>query len=398
MADRPLKRWIFLLAAGLAAVLAVSAYVWRIDILRTGLDPKQPFQIYSPPAAPDYSRPEAWALLPAHPETWTTADPAADIFFLGPTAYNGGAHWNAPIDDPKVDRQFRQVFAPNYAGPFQRTGRLFAPRYRQASLYTLMTLREDAREARRFAYADVAEAFRRYISAYNSGRPFIIVGVEQGGTLAGRLLAEEIAAKPEIKARLAGAYLIEAATPADAPPITPCLRRQEAGCLAAWVSAYSDDPQRAKDVVDRALVWGDGPQLENLHGRKPLCFNPLIGGTTTALAPAKLGLGAANATGLEWGARPPFLTRQVQAQCKDGVLRISRPTASMLKRQGNWMDRQKAPGFNLFYADLEEDSKARVAALLADPEFKRPAPAIAGSIALAPSPVYALNGRVIRRP
>ena len=27
--------------------------------------------------------------------------------------------------------------APNYAGPFVRVGRLFAPRYRQASLYTL---------------------------------------------------------------------------------------------------------------------------------------------------------------------------------------------------------------------------------------------------------------------
>lgn len=363
-----------MLAAVLTAVLALSAYVWRIDILRTGLDPKQPFQIYSPPAAPDYSRPDAWALLPPHPETGTAVDPPADIFFLGPTAYNGGAHWNAPIDDRKVDRQFRQVFAPNYAGPFQRTGRLFAPRYRQASLYTLMTLREDAREARRFAYADVAEAFRRYIAAYNSGRPFIVVGVEQGGTLAARLLAEEIAAKPEIKARLAGAYLIETATPADAPPITPCLRRQEAGCLAAWVSAYSDDPQRAKDAVDRALVWGDGAQLENLHGRLPLCFNPLIGGTTTALAPAKLGLGAANATGLEWGARPPFLTRQVQAQCKDGVLRISRPKASMLKRQGDWMDRRKAPGFNLFYADLEEDSKARVAALLAAPSKVTPHP------------------------
>ena len=37
---------------------------------------------------------------------------------------------------------------PNYAGPFARLGRIFAPRYRQASLYTLMTLRDDAREAR----------------------------------------------------------------------------------------------------------------------------------------------------------------------------------------------------------------------------------------------------------
>lgn len=70
----------------------------------------------------------------------------------------------------------------------------------------------------------------------------------------------------------------------------------------------------------------------------------------------------------------------------------------MLKRQGDWMDRQKVPGFNLFYADLEADSKARVAALLADPNYRRPAPAITDSVALGPAPVYAPGGRLIRRP
>lgn len=81
-----------------------------------------------------------------------------------------------------------------------------APRYRQASLYTLLTLREDARDARRFAYADVAAAFRQYMAADNKGRPFIIVGVEQGGTLASRLIADQIARDPAIRARLAVAY------------------------------------------------------------------------------------------------------------------------------------------------------------------------------------------------
>ncbi|WP_304186779.1 DUF3089 domain-containing protein [Phenylobacterium aquaticum] len=398
MADRPIRRWIIWVLAALLTLLATAAFIWRDDILRTTLDPKEPFQIYSPPPAPDYSQRAAWALLPAKPEAWSTNDPPADVFFISPTTFNGGAHWNAPINDTKADRLFRRMIAPNYVGPFQRAGRLFAPRYRQASLYSLMTLREDAREARRFAYADVAAAFRRYIQAYNNGRPFLIVGVEQGGTLAERLLAEEVATDPALKARLAGAYMIEAATPADAPPITPCRQRAEAGCLAAWVSAFDNDPQRAKDVVDRSLVWAAGAQLENLHGRLPLCFNPLFGATTTALAPAKLGLGAANATGLEWGARPPFLTRQVSAQCRNGVLRISRPKASMLKPQGDWADRQKVPGYNLFYADLEADAMARVATLLADPNYHQPAPAITTSVALKPSPVHALDGRVIRRP
>src|SRR4029077_9460405 len=99
-------------------------------------------------------------------------------------------NWNAPIGDARADRVFRQVMAPNYAGPFVRLGRIFSPRYREAGLYSLMTLREDAREARTFAYPDVVAAFRAWRDRYGGTRPFIIVGVEQGGTLAARLLAE----------------------------------------------------------------------------------------------------------------------------------------------------------------------------------------------------------------
>lgn len=363
MAERAYRRGIIVLGFALLALLSAATFVWRDDILRAALDPKEPFQIYRPPPPPNYASRDAWGLLPAKPTAPSPSDPPADVFFISPTTFDGGRHWNAPIDNARADRLFRRVMAPNYAGPFVRVGRLFAPRYRQASLYTLTTLREDARDARKFAYGDVANAFRLYVRDYNQGRPFFIVGVEQGGTLEARLLAEEVATKPDLKARLAGAYMIEAVTPADSPPLPPCQRRAQAGCLAAWASAFDNDIGAAQDIQNRSLVWAKGGDLENLNGRKPLCFNPLLGATTNAPAPAKLGLGAANATGLEWGARPAFLTRQVSAVCRDGVLRISRPKSAMLKPSGSWADRQKAPAYNLFYADLEADAKARVAAM-----------------------------------
>jgi hypothetical protein len=86
-----------------------------------------------------------------------------------------------------------------------------------------------------------------------------------------------------------------------------------------------------------------------------------------APAPAKLSQGAANATGLEWGARPAFLTRQVSAQCDEGILRIVRPKSTSLRPSGSWTDRRKAPAYNLFYADLEADALSRLAALTAGP-------------------------------
>jgi hypothetical protein len=352
-----LRRWLALWLAGLVVLVAAASFVWRDDIMQAGLDPQEPFQTYKPPPAPDYAQPAAWALRPAAaPDAL-----AADVFFVSPTTYDGGRDWNAPIDDVAADRFFRRTIAPNYAGPFQRVGRIFAPRYRQASLYTLLTLREDAREARRFAYGDVAAAFRWYRDHDNGGRPFILVGVEQGGTLAARLLAEEIAPNPALRARLVAAYLVGTVIPDSPTPAPPCVRRAQAGCVAAWASAANGDLARVQDLKDRSLVWGEGGQLVNLEGRTPLCFNPILGAVTNQAAPLRLHLGAANATGLEWGARPAFLARQIRARCDRGILRLTRPKSPSLRRTGSWSDRKKVPGFNLFYADLEADAKARLA-------------------------------------
>jgi hypothetical protein len=82
-----------------------------------------------------------------------------DVFFIHPTTFNGGHDWNGPIADKASARELDRVMLPNYAGPFGRVGRVFAPRYRQASLYAYkIALREDARDARVFAYDDVQNA------------------------------------------------------------------------------------------------------------------------------------------------------------------------------------------------------------------------------------------------
>ncbi|ADG10388.1 DUF3089 domain-containing protein [Caulobacter segnis] len=363
MALKGFKRWIF---AGVVLILALilsAAFFWRYDILSNALDPKVPFLTYRPPPAPDYGKRESWALLPRNAEAAPPADRPVDIFFVHPTTFDGGRDWNGGIDEPKAARFLTRVVLPNYAGPFDRVGRIFAPRYRQASLYTYLTLRDDAREARRFAYGDVLQAFRAYRVRYGQDRPFIVVGVEQGGSLAARLLNEEIAAKPELKRRLVAAYLVETPVPADeyAPgaPLPACDRKAQTGCVAAWISAPEGDFQRVQELIGRSLIWDPSDQLVNLEGRTPLCFNPLLGGTSPERAPARLNLGATNATGLDWGARPPFLQRQVSARCENGILRTSRPKSSSLRDSGSWADRRKVDAFNLFYADLEADALAR---------------------------------------
>lgn len=350
-------RWLLSGLLGITLLLTAAVVGFWGDLVSTALDPKVPFQTYDPPPAPDFAQESAWRLRPAKPDALV-----ADVFFVGPTTYDGGRNWNARIDHPKAERQFREVMAPNYVGPFVSVGRVFSPRYRQASLYSLTTLREDAREARQFAYGDVRAAFRNYLARDNGGRPFFLVGVEQGGTLALRLLSEELANDPSLESRLVAAYLIDTVVPADNPPLSPCMARGEAGCLAAWAAVSDGDFDASKRLLDRALVWNPQGELINLSPRPALCFNPILGAVTDRPAPTRLHLGAANATGLEWGARPPFMARQVSARCEGGILRVGRPKSPSLQQKGSWADRRKAPGFNLFYADIEADAKARLAA------------------------------------
>lgn len=341
-------------------VLGLGVVVFWGDLVSTALDPKVPFQTYKPPPGPDYAKTSGWYLRPKPGNALP-----ADVFFIAPTTYDGGRNWNSRLNARRANRQFQEVMAPNYVGPFVSVGRVFAPRYRQASLYSLTTLREDAREARQFAYGDVRDAFRWYVEQDNGGRPFVLVGIEQGGTLGLRLLAEEIARDPVLRSRLVAAYLVDTVAPADTPPLPPCVERRQTGCVAAWARVYEGDFDAGKRLLERALVWNTRGELENISPRPALCFNPILGAVTDQPAPARLHLGAANATGLEWGARPAFMARQVAARCEGGLLHVTRPRSASLKATGSWADRQKAPGFNLFYADLEADAKVRLAAWLA---------------------------------
>ena len=347
-------------------VLAAAAYAWRGELWRTTLDPKQPYPTYRPPPTPDYAGSAAWALRPADAGRPASGDPPADVFFVHPTTYAGGRDWNAPIGDSQAEAVLQRVVLPNDAGPFQRVGRVWAPRYRAASLFAYLTLRDDARDARRFAYRDVRSAFDALLAQDAPGRPLVIAGVGQGGALAIRLLQERVLRDPGVVRRVAAVYLVDTVAAASelpsAGPLSACRQRREAGCTVAWAAAPADDPQRGERRLARALIWTPDGRLTNLGGRPTLCVNPLTGGTDEASATAKANLGAANATGLDWGLRPAFLAHEVSAACRGGLLHVSTPLAPSLQPPATLFSRPWLPDFNLFYADLEADAQARVQA------------------------------------
>ena len=384
----PIRRGLEIAGLGLLALALVAAFAFRDQVLRASLDPHQPYQTYRPPPAPDYASRSGWALLPADPSRPAAQDGPADVFFVHPTTYNGGEQWNGPIAYPRAAHQLTSVMLPNYAGPFARAGRMFAPRYRQASVYAMASLREDALQARRFAYGDVKAAFETYISRYSSGRPFILVGVEQGGSLAALLMRDEIARNPDLKRRLLAAYLVQTAVPADeygpGAAFPACTARTQAHCVVAYMQVREGRLGTARRILNRALGWDAHGELAPLGARPPLCVNPVLGAATGEMAPRRDNLGAANATDLEWGLRPGYLPHEVSAQCQGGILWVSRARSPTLKAVGGWAERQKPAGYNLFYADLEADARERIRAAVAG---GLPAPPITGSIAVRRIPL-----------
>jgi len=353
------RQWVGGVGIGLIVLIAVAVAVWRGDILKAGLDPKVPFQTYTPPPAPDYTRPSAWVLLEARgPE----AGPAA-VFFVHSTTYDGGRDWNGPIGEPKGERWLREVVLPNYAGPFARAGAVSAPRYRQGSLYTRLTLREDAREARAFAYRDVAAAFEAWLARHPTG-PLVLAGTEQGGELVERLVRERIAGDAALRSRVVAVYLMDVVAAADglSRAVPACARRDQVGCIVGWSPVGEGNDGAARRRLNRALVWDDRGRLVELDRRPALCVNPITGSTDAAPVAARAQRGVTNATGLEWGARPALMAREVAAQCRDGLLRHTEPKLESLKLTGSWADRRKSRPYNLFYGDIEADVQTRLMA------------------------------------
>ena len=100
----------------MALAALAGAYFARDNVIRYSLNPEQSFALLPAPFAPEYSRLDAWAVLPKEPLK------RADVFFINPTLYFSGEHWNAPIDAAVVDERIKAIAAPLYAAEAVASG------------------------------------------------------------------------------------------------------------------------------------------------------------------------------------------------------------------------------------------------------------------------------------
>lgn len=362
--SRLVSRLLLAGGAGFLVLVVAASIVFRDDIFQTLLDPGIPFQTYDPPPAPDYAADAAWALRPQ------SEDPEAPaVFFLHNTTYDGGSHWNAPYDRPQEAEEIARIVIPNFAAPFLVDGaQLYAPHYRQASLYTFMNNREDAVAARLLAAGDAAAAFAAFIAQIDANRPIILAGVGQGALHGLKILIDAVAADEAVRNRIAAAYLLETPVPTDLfdgplAPLPACAEQTAVRCVISYNSARQSERERIVALTDRSMSWTARGALDFVTDRALLCVNPLLWTTAEDFAPARLHQGGAAATGLTLEDAPSAMASQTGAQCQNGLLMIEQPRARALRRAGRLGEDRRAPDFNLFYRDLQIDAQRRLARL-----------------------------------
>jgi pimeloyl-ACP methyl ester carboxylesterase len=256
------------------------------------MEPDLPFGKMAPPKAPRYRSLDSWAAHPAvkgyaymappntaYPEAQGSA--SADVFFIHPTTSTSSEYWNVPINDREAVDGVSIVMA-EYASVFNAAARVYAPRYRQATLYSFFD-DESASGIRalKLAYADVERSFNYYIKHFNKGRPFILAGHSQGSIHAYRLLQTRIIGTPLAK-RLVAAYLIGGTILKDTPGIEASRSPDDIGTLIGW-NTYSieGDPDF---FTQSGITWIKGA-YSRVGSRPVIQVNPLswkLGGALVA--------------------------------------------------------------------------------------------------------------------
>ncbi|MEA1072750.1 DUF3089 domain-containing protein [Sphingomonas sp. LY160] len=248
------------------------------------------------PAATDYDRPGNWLCLPGRTDPCAVTVKATE---LNPSGYGKplitGPSRDADVDCfivyPTVSRdqgmnsdlipgdgEERASVVSQFAR-FASGCRTYAPMYRSMTLGAVTAAAAGANVAgpAMLAYGDVAAAWRTYLSKYNEGRPFVLIGHSQGSLMLQQLIAREIEGRPAAKQmRLAiipgfNVMVPQGKLVGGTFKSTPlCSRAMQTGCVMSWVS------YRERNAPPAGAIFG----IADKPGMTVGCVNPGKPGAT----------------------------------------------------------------------------------------------------------------------
>ncbi|MGZ4296296.1 MAG: DUF3089 domain-containing protein [Solirubrobacteraceae bacterium] len=198
--------------------------------------------------------------------------PPIDCFYVYPTVSRQQTG-NANLDIGPAQR----AVALAQVGRYSQYCRVYAPMYRQITLAGF-GFASTSPPNPALPLSDVRAAFRTYLSTYNHGRGFVLIGHSQGSTVLRQLIARDIDPAPSIRRKLVSAILLGGNVlvrrgkeiDGDFGHIPACRRASQLGCVIAF--STFDEP------IPSVSFFGRPPLAAN--GEIVLCTNPaaLAGG------------------------------------------------------------------------------------------------------------------------
>lgn len=261
---------------------------------------------------------------------------AADVFFIHPTTHLGFS-WNQQVDGKLLNWLTDNITIQQQASTFNESCRVYAPRYRQATVYSFFINTEKADTALEVAYSDVKGAFEYYLENYNKGKPLVIAAHSQGSRHAVQLLKEYFDGK-QLGEQLVAAYLPGWVVKCDEfKKIPPCDSASQHGCFVSWNS----------------FVWG-ADVFKDIT-KDACCINPLSWKRDTAYVGKEQHLGSVSPTFSK------IHEQTVDAKCVNGKLWVHLPSDVSYWIAGlNY----HVLDYNLFYLDIRNNVKTRIESYL----------------------------------
>jgi hypothetical protein len=297
---------------------------------------------------PDYGNPNQWLSLPSRqdasdaipkrlPERFADLSKDSlevDVFFVHPTMYFRGHHWNAQLDNGPVNRATERSPMRLQASAFNIGGRLYAPRYRQAHIGVFTWQDTTSWKALELAYEDVRRAFIHYLENWNEGRGIILAGHSQGSWHL-RWLLQEFFDGSALQNQLVVAY-----GPGfdwyktDFQQLSFCENPEETGCVCSWMS------------------YGAGyfPPWLDASETAPMCTHPvtwrLEGGNAIS-----------DHQGVVLSQMRYAFPASIDARIDRGILQINQPQVPFGKalQRDNW----HIGDINLFWMNIRKNARLR---------------------------------------
>lgn len=368
----------------LLVVIGVGIYATgnTVNVIAALLGPPKVWDLAKKAPQPDYAIRANWAAFPGQNDiaqmvpmgmTSTEDGKAVDVFFVHPTGYMNGADWNSPMNSNSRTEENTMWMMANQASVFNGCCNIFAPRYREASIFRYLGAPENiGQKAMDFAYADVVRAFDYYMSHENHGKPFIIASHSQGSTHAFRLLKEKIDGT-NLQASMIAAYVIGInitnTQATSLKSVKVCNSAEETGCFVHWATIGDGGtaPEDLKDLVCvNPLSWKrDGGRIEadQHQGGVP----------TSGTFSAKI-WGDDSPQGVNFGRLGSPMPKSSWAECRQGLLYVTDQADTVFKPLIIPGKNYHGLDYPLFHMDIRKNVSDRAKAYLLKAVTDGPAP------------------------